>query len=83
MRSIILERHRLCGAGVDLGTPSFDLGLPRNGCIGIRLTVEAPEKLQREPGSFLGWKPEDLAQHIGGRHPLTVADEVGPRECRL
>jgi len=78
--SIIFERHRLGGTGVDLGTAPLDLCLPRNGCIGIRLTVEAAEKLQREPGSFLGWKPEDLAQYISRRHALIV-DEVGPRGC--
>jgi len=40
VRSILFERHRIGGASFDLGTASLDLDLPRNNCIGIRLTVD-------------------------------------------
>jgi hypothetical protein len=79
--AVIVQRHRLSGPGVNLSTAPFDLGVPRTGCIGIGLTIEATEKLQRQTGSFPGGEPEDLAQHIRSRHRLIVAEEVGPRGC--
>jgi len=73
--SILIERKRLGGAGIDLGTSTFELGIPRRARIRVRLSIETAKKLESQAGSFFGRKPKDLSQDVGGRHSDIMADD--------
>jgi hypothetical protein len=74
MGSILVERHRLGRASIDFGTPALDLGIPGRRSISFRFTVEATNQLESQAGAFLGWKPENLREHIRGGHVVILAD---------
>ena len=42
----LIERERLGGAGIDLGTSAFELGVPRRVRVRVRFTIEAPRELE-------------------------------------
>jgi hypothetical protein len=53
VRTILVQRHSVRGAGDDLrGTP-INLDVPRLCCARLRLAVEASQQLKRELGAFL------------------------------
>lgn len=83
MCSILIERKRLGSAGIDLGTSTFDLGIPRRARVRVRLAIEAPEKLEGQARSFFGREPKDLGQDVGGRHSGIIADDLFRRRISL
>jgi hypothetical protein len=79
MLAVLVERHGLGGAGLDLGRPALDLFVPRRRCVGVTSVVQAADQLERQPRTLFSGKPEDLGQHIGRCHGVILADsfEVG------
>lgn len=73
MCAILIERERLGGAGIDLGTSAFDLGVPRQGRVRVRGTIEARKELEGPSRSFFGGEPKDPCQHVRSRHDPIIA----------
>jgi len=81
--AILIEREGFGGAGIDLGTSAFELGVPRRVRVRVRFTIEAPRELEGQARSFFGGEPKDFCQHVRSRHDQIIADEVSCRRTSL
>jgi hypothetical protein len=72
VRSVFVDGHRLRDAGVHFGTATGDLHIPGFRAAGLGSYVEAADQFERESGTLLGGKTEDLGEHVGGRHRLSL-----------
>ncbi len=73
MSSILVQRHRVGGPGVNLGAATLDLGVPGLGSAGLGLTIQAAQQLEGKLGPLLNWEAQDLCEHVGGGHRAIVA----------
>jgi hypothetical protein len=80
--TVLVERHRLGGASLDLSRPAFDLFVPGSRRIGVAFVVQAADQLERQLRARLGGKPEDLGQHVGRGYVPILADSFEPRNVR-
>jgi hypothetical protein len=75
--AVLVERHGLGGASLELSRPALDLVVPGYRRIGIMFVVQAADQLERQLGALFGGKPEDLGQHVGRGHVAILADSRG------
>ena len=81
MRPIFIDRHRLRGAGIHLGTTTRDRLIPRLCGIRISTGVEAADQFEREAGALLFGQTKSLASMSVGdmRSVLAAGDRVVSR----
>src|SRR5438132_320186 len=68
VRAILVERHRIGNAPVDLGTATLDLGVPRLRGAGLRFAVEATDQLVRKARTFLRREAKNVGKNVSRAH---------------
>jgi hypothetical protein len=76
MCAVLVERHGLGGASIDLCSTSLDLEIPRSRGIGFGFSIEAADQLECKARTLAGRQAQELAEHVDGSHGYIVA---GPR----
>ena len=73
MSTVLVARHCLGGAGVDLGTAALNLGVPRLRCARIGLAIEPANEIHDQPRAFLGREAKNVGKDVAGRQRIILA----------
>ena len=79
MRAVLIERHCLGRAAIDLCTTTFYLRVPCRTRVRVGLPIEAPEELEGQARSFFGGEPKNFFQDVSSSHGNIIAE--GARSC--
>jgi hypothetical protein len=71
--TVLIERHRLSGADVDLGTAALNLGVPRFRRAWIGLAIEAANELHGQPRALLGREAKNVGKDVARSHQIILA----------
>ena len=74
MCAVLIKRHCLGRAAIDLCTTTFYLRVPCRTRVRVGLPIEAPEELEGQARSFFGGEPKNFFQDVSGGHGNIIAE---------
>ena len=73
MSTVLVERHRLGSADVDLRPTALDLGVPCVRRARVGLAIEAADEFHRKPRALLGRESKDVGKKVTCSHRIVLA----------